>query len=176
MKNTSTLRIALITFVATVALVCGAAWLVQNMGLAGPDSATGQTPEQILNAAKGKYSTENANFVCEVMVSMPQGDLEADPKVYTDVVVVGLNFEQKAGWYQGQFSISESRKGTMVIEGSKVVVSRPAMFSRFGQMVIGEDFTFDRADGAFVQTLTFKGGKRRHIIKGTCAKMTSAPF
>jgi len=50
------------------------------------------------------------------------------------------------------------------------------MFERFGQMVTQEEFTIDLTDGAFVQTLTFKDGTRRHMIKGVCAKFTKAPF
>jgi len=43
-------------------------------------------------------------------------------------------------------------------------------------MVTQEEFTIDLTDGAFVQTLTFKDGTRRHMIKGVCAKFTKAPF
>jgi len=172
--NKKTLVTALLSALASLLVFVLLGWLSYTNGWIQFGGVDGPTPEQAL--AKTKLSTESANFVCEVMVSMPQGDLQAEPNVYSDVVVVGLNYEQKSGWYQGQFSISESRKGSMVLEGSKAVVSRPAMFQRFGQMIIGEDFTFDRSNGAFVQTLTFKGGNRRHILKGTCAKMVRAPF
>lgn len=172
--NKKTLTTVLLSALASLLVFVVLGWLSYSKGwiqLGGVDSLT---PEQALS--KTKLSTENANFVCEVMVSMPRGDLKAEPEVYSDVVVVGLNYEQKSGWYQGQFSISESRKGTMVLEGPKAVVSRPAMFERFGEMIIGEEFTLDRSNGALVQTLTFRTGKRRHILKGTCAKMTGAPF
>ena len=169
-----TLMTVLLSAFASLLVFVLLGWLSFNNGWIQFGGVDGPTPEEALS--KKKLSTENANFVCEVMVSMPRGDLQAEPDVYSDVVVVGLDYTQKAGWYQGQFSISESRKGSMVLQGSKAVVSRPAMFQRFGEMIIGEDFTFDRSDGAFVQTLTFKGGKRRHILKGTCAKMSAAPF
>ncbi len=172
--NKKTLAAALLSALASLLVFVLLGWLSYSNGWIQFGGVDGQTPEQALG--KTKLSTESANFVCEVMVSMPRGNLQAEPEVYSDVVVVGLNYEQKSGWYQGQFSISESRKGSMVLEGSKAVVSRPAMFQRFGEMIIGEDFTFDRLDGAFVQTLTFKGGKRRHILKGTCAKMSGPPF
>jgi len=172
--NKKTLAAALLSALASLLVFVLLGWLSYSNGWIQFGGVDGPTPEQALG--KTKLSTENANFVCEVVVSMPRGDLQAEPEVYSDVVVVGLNYEQKSGWYQGQFSISESRKGSMVLEGSKAVVSRPAMFQRFGEMIIGEDFTFDRLDGAFVQTLTFKGGKRRHILKGTCAKMSGPPF
>jgi len=172
--NNKTLATALLTTLASLLVFMVLGWLSYTNGWIQFGGVDGLTPEQALD--KKELSTENANFVCEVIVSMPRGDLQAEPEVYSDVVVVGLDYAQKSGWYQGQFSISESRKGGMVLQGSKAVVSRPAMYERFGQMIIGEEFTFDRSDGAFVQTLTFKGGKRRHFLKGTCAKMSAAPF
>jgi hypothetical protein len=116
------------------------------------------------------------NFVCEVTVSTPQGALNSEPKVYSDIMVVGLEPDAKSGWYQGEYTISESRKGALRMEGNKAFVSRPAMFERFGQMITQEEFTLDLNDGAFVQTLTFKDGTRRHMLKGICAKFTKAPF
>jgi hypothetical protein len=92
------------------------------------------------------------------------------------MLVAGLDPEAAAGWYQGEYSITESRKGAFKMEGTKAFVSRPAMFERFGQMVTQEEFTIDLADGAFVQTLTFRDGTRRHMIKGVCAKFIKAPF
>ena len=109
-------------------------------------------------------------------VSTPQGALDSEPKVYSDMLVAGLDPEAGAGWYQGEYSITESRKGAFKMEGTKAFVSRPAMFERFGQMVTQEDFTIDLTDGAFVQTLTFRDGTRRHMIKGVCAKFIRAPF
>jgi hypothetical protein len=96
--------------------------------------------------------------------------------VYNDMLIAGIEPEAKSGWYQGEYSISESRKGAMRMEGSKAFVSRPAMFERFGQMITQEEFTIDLNDGAFVQTLTFRDGTRRHMIKGVCAKYIKAPF
>jgi hypothetical protein len=93
-----------------------------------------------------------------------------------DMLIAGIEPEAKSGWYQGEYSISESRKGAMRMEGSKAFVSRPAMFERFGQMITQEEFTIDLNDGAFVQTLTFRDGTRRHMIKGVCAKYSKAPF
>jgi hypothetical protein len=50
------------------------------------------------------------------------------------------------------------------------------MFERFGQMITQEEFSLDLSDGMFVQTLTFRDGARRHVIKGVCAKYAKAPF
>ena len=62
------------------------------------------------------------------------------------------------------------------MEGGKAIVSRPAMYERFGKMITQEEFSLDLKDGSFVQTLTFKDGTRRHMIKGICAKYSKAPF
>ena len=107
---------------------------------------------------------------------MPQRNLTSEPKVYSDFLVVGLDQLAKSGWYQGEFSISESRKGALRMDGTKAIVSRPAMFERFGQMITQEEFSLDLSDGMFVQTLTFRDGARRHVIKGVCSKYAKAPF
>ena len=121
-------------------------------------------------------NTGESKFICEVTISMPQRTLEAEPKVYNDMLVAGVDFDQKTGWYQGDFAISEGHKGSLKVNGSKISVSRPAMFERFGVMIIQEEFTIDRSDGSFVQTLTFRGDKTRHILKGFCGGLTTAPF
>lgn len=121
-------------------------------------------------------NTGEAKFICEVTISMPQRTLDAEPKVYNDMLIAGVDYDQKTGWYQGDFAISEGHKGALKVNGSKISVSRPAMFERFGVMIIQEDFTIDRADGSFVQTLTFKGDRTRHILKGFCGGLTTAPF
>ena len=121
-------------------------------------------------------NTGESKFICEVTISMPQRTLEAEPKVYNDMLVAGVDFDQKTGWYQGDFAISEGHKGSLKVNGTKILVSRPAMFERFGVMIIQEEFTIDRSDGSFVQTLTFRGDKTRHILKGFCGGLTTAPF
>jgi len=121
-------------------------------------------------------TTGEAKFICEVTISMPQRTLEAEPKVYNDMLIAAVDYDQKTGWYQGDFAISEGHKGSLKVNGTKIFVSRPAMFERFGVMIIQEDFTIDRADGSFVQTLTFKGDKTRHVLKGFCGGLTTAPF
>ncbi len=163
---------ALITAVVVGAMVWGAVaagWL--HFGVAKVESR-----DSLLDTTAGALGKKGGNFVCEVTVSTPQGALNSEPKVYQDVLVAGLEPETKAGWYQGEYTMSESRKGALRMEGTKAFVSRPAMFERFGQMITQEEFTIDLADGAFVQTLTFKDGTRRHMIKGICAKFTKAPF
>ena len=144
---------------------------VIHLSPSGPIKRDGE-----LESASDKLGKAGGQFVCEVTVSTPQGALSSEPKVYPDILVAGLEPEAGSGWYQGEYSITESRKGALKMEGTKAFVSRPAMFERFGQMVTQEEFTIDLADGAFVQTLTFRDGTRRHMIKGVCAKFIKAPF
>jgi hypothetical protein len=173
MKKPSSVPAILLTALITMLLLAAAGWGALEAGwLQWGASAPGSRDGE-LQTALGK---NGGNFVCEVTVSTPQGALNSEPKVYADVLVAGLEPESKSGWYQGEYTISESRKGTLRMEGSKAFVSRPAMFERFGQMITQEEFTLDLTDGAFVQTLTFKDGTRRHMLKGICAKFLKAPF
>ncbi len=175
MKKQSSLSTIVLTALVTLLLVLGLGWVAVEMDLIhlSPSAAGGRDGELDGPNLLGK---KGGNFVCEVTVSTPQGALNSEPKVYSDIMVVGLEPEAKSGWYQGEYTISESRKGALRMEGTKAFVSRPAMFERFGQMVTQEEFTLDLSDGAFVQTLTFKDGTRRHMLKGICAKFTKAPF
>jgi hypothetical protein len=175
MKKSSSLTAIILTAVFTLVLSLGLGWVALDAGWIhlNPTIAAGRDGELDGPNMLGK---KGGNFVCEVTVSTPQGALNSEPKVYSDIMVVGLEPEAKSGWYQGEYTISESRKGALRMEGSKAYVSRPAMFERFGQMITQEEFTLDLNDGAFVQTLTFKDGTRRHMLKGVCAKFTKAPF
>ena len=173
MKKQSSLPAILLTALTTLLVLGAAGWGALEagwvqLGAAAPGSRDGELD--------GAVSKKGGNFVCEVTVSTPQGALNSEPKVYADIVVAGLEPESKSGWYQGEYTISESRKGALRMEGTKAFVSRPAMFERFGQMVTQEEFTLDLTDGTFVQTLTFKDGTRRHMLKGICAKFAKAPF
>jgi len=173
MNKPSSLPAVLLTALATVLVVGAAGWAAVAAGWLHLGATAPGSRDAELESAVGK---KGGNFVCEVTVSTPQGKLNSEPKVYADVMVVGLEPEAKSGWYQGEYTISESRKGALRMEGSKAFVSRPAMFERFGQMITQEEFTLDLNDGTFVQTLTFKDGTRRHMLKGVCAKFAKAPF
>ena len=94
----------------------------------------------------------------------------------SDEQVRRLDLDKKAGWYQGRLTITESRAGTLAVQGSKLVVTRPAMFERFGVMITQEQFTVDRTTGEFVQSLTVQDGRVIKLIKGTCAKVIKPPF
>jgi len=175
MTKSSSLTAIIMTAVVTLLLALGLGWLALDAGWIhlSPTITAGRDGELDGPNMLGK---KGGNFVCEVTVSTPQGALNSEPKVYSDIMVVGLEPEAKSGWYQGEYTISESRKGALRMEGTKAFVSRPAMFERFGQMITQEEFTLDLTDGAFVQTLTFKDGTRRHMLKGICAKFSKAPF
>ena len=176
MKKQSSMGAVLAAVVITLIIAALPGWGLVALGVihlspSGPVKRDGE-----LESASDKLGKAGGQFVCEVTVSTPQGALNSEPKVYQDMLVAGLEPDAGSGWYQGEYSITESRKGALKMEGTKAFVSRPAMFERFGQMVTQEEFTIDLADGAFVQTLTFKDGTRRHMIKGVCARFIRAPF
>ncbi len=175
MQKKSSTPAILTTVLLTLVVAAGLVWVAAEAGWLsfGPTVSAGRDGELDKANLLGK---KGSNFVCEVTVSTPQGSLNSEPKVYSDVMVAGLEPESKSGWYQGEYTISESRKGALRMEGTKAFVSRPAMFERFGQMITQEEFTLDLNDGTFVQTLTFKDGTRRHMLKGICAKFSKAPF
>jgi len=160
----------------TLVIAAFTGWGLVALGVIHLSPSKADARDGELEDATGKLGKKGGQFVCEVTVSTPQGALNSEPKVYPDMLVAGLEPDAGAGWYQGEYSITESRKGALKMEGTKAFVSRPAMFERFGQMVTQEEFSIDLADGAFVQTLTFKDGTRRHMIKGVCAKFIKAPF
>jgi hypothetical protein len=176
MKKQSALGAVVAAVVITLVIAALTGWGLVALGVIHLSPNVVGSREAELEDATGKLGKKGGQFVCEVTVSTPQGALSSEPKVYQDILVAGLEPEAASGWYQGEYSITESRKGAFKMEGTKAFVSRPAMFERFGQMVTQEEFTIDLTDGAFVQTLTFKDGTRRHMIKGVCAKFTKAPF
>ena len=176
MKKQSSLGPVMAAIAITLVIAAFTGWGLVALGVIHLSPSKADARDGELEDATGKLGKKGGQFVCEVTVSTPQGALNSEPKVYADMLVAGLEPDAGAGWYQGEYSITESRKGALKMEGTKAFVSRPAMFERFGQMVTQEEFTIDLADGAFVQTLTFKDGTRRHMIKGVCAKFIKAPF
>lgn len=117
------------------------------------------------------------DLICELELDLDGqlalGIKENEP---SRITMAQIDFEKKSGWYQGKIAISESRAGTLTLMGTRLQVSRPAMFQRFGVMIAGEDFVVDRKTGSFVQTLTLNTGKTVKLIKGTCAKVIKPPF
>lgn len=87
-----------------------------------------------------------------------------------------IDFSKSSGWYQGRIAISEGRAGNLSVQGNRLVVSRPAMFQRFGVMISREEFVVDRTTGAFTQTISTQDGRNIVLIKGTCAQVHKPPF
>ena len=92
------------------------------------------------------------------------------------ITMAQIDLDKSAGWYQGKLSISESRAGVLTVQGNKFVVSRPAMFQRFGVSINKEEFTVDRTTGTFEQSLGITDGRTVKLIRGTCAKVIKPPF
>jgi len=92
------------------------------------------------------------------------------------ITIAQVDMDKNSGWYQGKISISESRAGVLTVQGNKFVVTRPAMFQRFGVSINKEEFTIDRTTGAFEQSLGITDGRTVKLIKGTCAKVIKPPF
>ena len=163
------------TLVTAVVLLAafGLAWLGGAIHLGQEGAVSDATSSEV----EGKGETDRKyNIICEVKYTLPLNGIAAPPKVYTDTMVGGLDYAEKTGWYQGQFSISENRKGNLVVREGKTEVSRPAMFERFGEKVASEQFSLDRTTGEFTQALLLQDGRRLEVIKGYCGKLTPPPF
>lgn len=176
MPKSTSIKTVLISAAAVAALFSGLGWVAYSEGWIQFTPPSGPSGEDRLTFTKKSDSEENITFLCEANYSVPTNGLEGPNKVYKEMMAAGLDYKNKAGWYQGIFSISESRKGALVLQGNKALVSRPAMFERFGVMVTGEQFTLDRTTGEFNQSLTIKDGRKIEIIHGYCGKLTKAPF
>jgi hypothetical protein len=176
MPKSTSVQTVLISAAAVAALFSGLGWLAYSEGWIHFKAPSGQSGEERLTSKKVSELDENITFLCEANYSIPTNGLEGPNKVYKEMIAAGLDYKNKAGWYQGNYSISESRKGALVLQGNKAFVSRPAMFERFGVMITSEQFTLDRTTGEFNQSLTIKDGKKIEIIHGYCGKLTKAPF
>lgn len=153
------------------ALVMGGVWgLFHVMG--EPNSPESSIPAMTPGANKGVM-----DFICELELDLNgQLKLGITDKEPSRIAMAQIDFEKNSGWYQGKIAISESRAGTLQVMGTRLKVSRPAMFQRFGVMIAGEDFVIDRKTGRFVQNLTLSDGQSVTLITGTCAKVNKPPF
>lgn len=153
------------------ALVMGGVWgLFHIMG--EPNSAESQVSAMTPGANKGVM-----DLICELELDLNgQLKLGITDKEPSRIAMAQIDFEKNSGWYQGRIAISESRAGTLQLMGTRLKVSRPAMFQRFGVMISGEDFVIDRKTGRFVQSLTLSDGQVVTLITGTCAQVTKPPF
>lgn len=177
MPKLTTGRLASITVLSVTAIFAVVGYLAYAQGWVQFKTPTAKSVDEQLQANEKKSDDEDGvTFICEAKYTMPINDLDGPTKKHTEMIAAGLDYKNMTGWYQGEFSISESRKGKLVMQGSKALVSRPAMFERFGVMVTSEQFTLDRATGEFLQSLSFKDGRKVEFIKGFCGKLTKAPF
>jgi hypothetical protein len=153
------------------ALVMGGVWgLFHVMG--EPSSAENSIPAMTPGANKGVM-----DLICELELDLNgQLKLGITDKEPSRITMAQIDFEKKSGWYQGKIAISESRAGTLQLMGTRLKVTRPAMFQRFGVMIAGEDFVIDRKTGRFVQSLTLSDGQVVTLITGTCAQVIKPPF
>ena len=121
--------------------------------------------------SKGKLEV-----VCDVEISHLNEGLTQPFDVDKLTLPAEFDFEEKTGWYTGEFTISKNRKGTLKVEGSVLEIYRPAMFKRYGLTIIGEHVTLDRSNGQFKQWIDLEGEKRLDLITGHCKRTTDAPF
>ena len=90
--------------------------------------------------------------------------------------MAGVDLNGKTGWYQGDFVMSEGRKGSLEVSPEKFSFSRPAMFERFGEMIVSEQVTIDRSTGELNQSLTLRGERTIKLVRGVCGRLIRAPF
>lgn len=128
-------------------------------------------------AAGGGAGNGVVDLICELHLDIEgQLALGIQGNEPPRITMAQIDLEKSAGWYQGKLSISESRAGVVTVQGNKFVVSRPAMFQRFGVSINKEEFTVDRTTGAFEQSLGITDGRTVKLIRGTCAKVIKPPF
>ena len=117
------------------------------------------------------------DLICELQLDLDgQVALGINSNEPPRIAMAQIDFDRKSGWYQGKLAISEGRGGTLEIKGNQFVVSRPAMFQRFGTTINREEFVIDRSSGAFTQTVSTQDGRTVKLIRGTCAKVIKPPF
>ena len=124
-----------------------------------------------------KESDRIFNLICDGTHAFPANGFDAPPRMLNQTFVAGINLDDKTGWYQGQLAISETRKGTLAVNQSgDIVVSRPALFERYGAMITGEQFNLNRVTGEFIQSVTLSDKRSIVMIKAYCGKMIKPPF
>ena len=153
------------------AALTGGVWALVHL-MAAPSSAPASISAAPTSSNKGVL-----DLICELSMDLDgQLALGITANEPSRVTMAQVDFEKASGWYQGKIAISESRSGNLAVVGSKLIVSRPAMFQRFGVMINREEFTVDRKTGAFEQTIGTQDGRTVRLIKGTCAQVIKPPF
>ena len=170
----STRLVLIFAVVATVGIATACSFIGYKLGLhKGRVEVADKDPG---NEKNNKTPSKMLDLICAVKILMPSAELDSPKNVAVRTLVAGVDSGTKSGWYQGEFAIAENRKGTLTEEGAIFRVKRPAMFRRFGEVILGEEFTVDRTDGSFHQYLEFEGGRKVEFINGFCGKYIKAPF
>jgi hypothetical protein len=163
--------IKLLGGMAIGAAVVGGVW-----GLTGLMGSDASAPTAV-DTFKPGSNKGVMDLICELSLDLDgQIALGITAEEPSRITMAQVDFGKSTGWYQGKIAISESRGGTLNVVGSKLTVSRPAMFQRFGVMINREEFTIDRKTGNFEQTISTQAGKTIRLIKGTCAQVIKPPF
>ena len=137
------------------------------------ESSAPEIPQDILVQRR----TGMLDLICELQLDLDgQLALGISANEPSRISMAQIDFDKKSGWYQGRLSISEGRAGNLTVSGSRLIVSRPAMFQRFGVTISKEEFVVDRSSGAFTQTISTQDGRNINLIRGTCAKVDKPPF
>lgn len=157
---------------ATVFVVVTILFVAQLFGLItiraqGHDSASN---------AQGETSLSALTLVCEVSQLTPVNGFDAPVASQTRTLVAGVDIGGKTGWYQGEFVMSEGRKGSLDVTPESFKFSRPAMFERFGEMIVSEQVTINRITGDLNQSLTLRGERTVKLVRGVCGRLIRAPF
>ena len=154
---------------AAGALLVGALWALME--------ALSTRPAPPASLSETRSNKGVMDLICELNLDLDGqlllGITGAEP---SRITMAQIDFGKSSGWYQGRIAISESRGGNLSVQGNRLVVSRPAMFQRFGVMISREEFVIDRSTGAFTQSLTLNDGRNIVLIKGTCAQVYKPPF
>jgi hypothetical protein len=126
---------------------------------------------QVERPTKGKL-----RLVCDLELDKGKDVLGINPSDTKRIAMIGFDFDRESGWYDGVLAISESRPGTLTIDGDVLRVNRPAIFQRFGANIAGESFTVDRVTGNFQQHIKIDTGFEIPLIRGHCARLVNPPF
>jgi len=137
------------------------------------ESSAPDIPQDIL----AQRRTGIMDLICELQLDLDgQLALGINANEPARISMAQIDFDKKSGWYQGRLSISEGRAGNLTVSGTRLIVSRPAMFQRFGVTISREEFVIDRSNGSFMQTISTQDGRNINLIRGTCAKVDKPPF
>ncbi len=140
-----------------------------------PEAARAPMPSTA--ATRPADNAKVLDLICELHLDLDgQMALGIQGNEPARITLAQIDLEKMSGWYQGRIAISESRGGTVTTQGNKLIVTRPAMFQRFGTTINKEAFSVDRSTGQFIQTLGLQDGREVNLIKGTCAKVIKPPF